>query len=86
VLKRYFPQAVVLVGRDVDCPLACDFLSKWPTLAAVQAAAPATLRKFYYAHHSRKEERIAERLELVKSAIALTTDLVVSNSGIVNER
>src|SRR4030095_4432266 len=67
VLKRYFPQAMVLVGHDVDRPLACDFLRKWPTLEAVQAAAPATLRQFYYAHHSRHEERIVERLGLVKS-------------------
>jgi hypothetical protein len=39
VLKRYYPQALVLVGFDVDTPLACDFLAKWPTLAAVQARA-----------------------------------------------
>ena len=83
VLKRYFPQALVLVGHDVDCPLACDFLSKWPTLAAVQAAAPATLRKFYYAHHSRNEERIVERLELVKSAIPLTEDQALMQAGVL---
>ena len=83
VLKRYFPQAVMLVGYDVDRPLACDFLSKWPTLTALQAAAPATLRKFYYAHHSRNEERIVERLELIKSAIPLTTDQALIQAGVL---
>jgi len=83
VLKRYFPQALVLVGHDVDTLLACDFLAKWSTLAAVQAAAPTTLRKFYYAHHSRNEERIVERLELVKSAIPLTNDQALIKAGML---
>jgi transposase len=83
VLKRYFPQALVLVGHDVDTLLACDFLAKWSTLAAVQAAAPTTLRKFYYAHRSRNEERIVERLELVKSAIPLTNDQALIQAGIL---
>jgi transposase len=83
VLKRYFPQALVLVGHDADCPLACDFLGKWPTLSAVQAAAPATLRKFYYAHRSRNEERIVERLELVKSAIPLTKDRAIIQASVL---
>jgi transposase len=83
VLKRYFPQAVALVGDDVDRPLACDFLSRWPTLAAAQAATPATLRKFYYSHGSRNEERIAERLQLVKSAISLTTDRALIQAGVL---
>jgi len=81
VLKRYYPQALVLVGSDVDTPLACDFLAKWPTLAAVQAAAPTTLRKFYYAHSCRSEKRILERLELANSAIPLTTDSALIQAG-----
>jgi transposase len=81
VLKRYFPQALVLVGQDVDTPLACDFLAKWPTLAAVQAAAPAQLRKFYYAHYCRQEERLALRLALAKSAIPLTNDAALIQAG-----
>jgi transposase len=83
VLKRYFPQAIALVGNDVDCPLAADFLRKWPTLTAVKAASPATLRKFYYAHHSRNEERITERLALVKSAIPLTEDTALIQAGVL---
>jgi len=81
LLKHYFPQALALVGHDVDTPLAGDFLAQWNTLAAGQAALPATLRKFYYAHHCRSEERIQERLALVKSAIPLTTDLALIQAG-----
>jgi transposase len=83
VLKRYFPQAITLVGCDVDTLLACDFLARWSSLAAVQRAAPATLRKFYYAHRCRQEERIVERLELVKSAIPLTDDPALVQAGIL---
>lgn len=81
VLKTYFPQALTLVGCDVDTPLAGDFLAKWSSLAAVQRATPAALRKFYYAHRCRQEERIAERLALVKSAIPLTNDAALIQAG-----
>jgi transposase len=81
VLKLYFPQALTLAGQDLDTPLACDFLSRWPTLQAVQQAAPATLRKFYYGHGCRSEERIGERLELVKSALPITTDPALLGAG-----
>jgi transposase len=83
VLKRYFPQAVALVGCDVDTLLACDFLSKWPTLAAVQRVAPSTLRKFYYAHRCRQEKRIAERLQLAQTAVPLTNDAALIQAGVL---
>jgi hypothetical protein len=44
LLKRYFPQAHEWVG-DVASVQACDFLTRWPTLAAVQCARPTTLRQ-----------------------------------------
>jgi transposase len=81
VLKTYFPQALTLVGCAVDTPLACDFLARWSSLAAVQRATPDALRKFYYAHRCRQEQRIAERLALVKSAIPLTNDAALIQAG-----
>ena len=36
-VKQYFPQALDWVGT-LDSRQACDFLRKWPTLAAVQRA------------------------------------------------
>lgn len=76
-LKTVFPQALELVGENLGSPMACDFLQKWPTLEAVQKVKPAVLRKFYYAHHSRSEELISRRLELVAKAKPLTTDSAI---------
>jgi transposase len=76
-LKGYYPQALQLVGADVGAPLARAFLRRWPTLAAVRGARPETLRRFYHGHHVRSAERIAERLALVRTAVALTDDAAV---------
>ena len=76
-LKGYYPQALALVGHDVGTPLACAFLRRWPTLSAVQQARPKTLRDFYHAHQVRSEERIEERMAVVRSAVALTADAAV---------
>lgn len=73
-LKSIFPQALELIGEDLSAPMATDFLQKWPTLQQLQKVKPAVLRKFYYAHNSRSEERIQQRLDLVQKAVALTSD------------
>jgi len=73
-LKAIFPQALKLLGEDLASRLATDFLKKWPTLQAVQKVKPAALRQFYYGHNSRSEELITARLDLVKNAVALTSD------------
>jgi transposase len=77
VLKEYFPQALTLIGGEVDSPLAGAFLRRWPTLASVQRARPDTLRRFYHAHRVRSRERIEERLALVATAVPLTDDAAV---------
>jgi transposase len=74
VLKLYFPQALLLVGKDLYSPLTCAFLAKWPTLANLQKASPQTLRKFCYAHGCRSERRIQQRLEVAAGAVPLTND------------
>jgi transposase len=76
-IKSYFPQALELAGEDLNSPMACAFLQKWPTLAALQQVKPAVLRKFYYAHHSRSEKLIAQRLQLQAQAQPLTTDAAI---------
>jgi transposase len=77
VLKGYFPQALLLTGQDIGAPLCLAFLRRWPTLAAVQRARPETLRRFYYTHQVRSAESIAQRLALVRTAVALTDDAAV---------
>ena len=76
-LKSYFPQALQLVGESLTTPMACAFLQKWPTLAAVQKAGPQRLRKFYYGQHSRAEDLIQQRLQLLAQTQPLTTDAAV---------
>ncbi len=77
VLKGYFPQALRLAGDDLTKPLALAFLRRFPELAAVQKARPATLAAFYRQHGSRSAERIAERLARAARARPLITDRAV---------
>lgn len=73
-LKSYYPQALPLVGEEIYSPLALDFLTRWPNLPALQRARPATVRRFYHAHNSRRADVIEKRLQLITTATALTTD------------
>ena len=45
-LKGYFPQALELIGDELQRPLALDFLQRWPDLASAQKARPATCAAF----------------------------------------
>lgn len=77
VLKSYFPQALTLAGDDLTKPLARAFLRRFPELAVLQKARPATLSAFYREHHGRSAERIAERLDLAARARPLIQDRAV---------
>ena len=76
LLKQYFPQALDWVG-DVHSIQGCDFLTRWPTLVAVQRARPSTVRQFYRAHNCRKADVITTRLAAIASAVPLTTDTAI---------
>lgn len=77
VLKRYYPQALSLAGGDLTKPMALAFLRRFPELAEVKKARPATLSAFYRQHNVRSAERIAERLALAAKARALIEDRAV---------
>ncbi len=72
-LKNYFPH-VLHWFQDKDTPIFCDFLSRWPTLKAVQLARRSTLESFFRDHHVRSPEVIARRLQAIRAALPLTTD------------
>ena len=72
-LKNYFPH-VLQWFQDKDTPIFCDFLSRWPTLKAVQLARRSTLESFFRDHHVRSPEVIARRIQAIKAALPLTTD------------
>jgi transposase len=82
-LKGYFPQALDWAGTDLTRPMALAFLTRWPTLAAVRRARPATLREFYRRHRCRSDARIAERLAAIAAATPLTTDPAVIDPGVL---
>lgn len=75
-LKAYFPQALTWLP-DLCTQLAGDFLRRWPTLAALQRARPATLAAFFRAHHSGHADLLARRLTEIKAATPLVTDEAV---------
>jgi len=80
LLKAYFPQALELCGEDLWRPLATAFLLKWPTLQTLQKARPATVKKFYYLQGSRSQQLIAQRMETIVRAVALTEEAAVLES------
>lgn len=73
-LKAFYPQALALCGDHLHAPLACAFLSKWPTLQELKAARPETIRRFYIAHSCRRPSVLEARLEFIAKAVALTDD------------
>jgi transposase len=81
-LKEYFPQALQLVGEDLFSELCCAFLMKWPSFEAVASARADTFRRFYYAQHSRSEQQIQQRQEVIAASRPLTTDGAVVEAGI----
>src|SRR2546428_3917395 len=72
-LKNSFPHVLQWL-QEKDTVLFGDFLSRWPTLKAVQLARRATLEGFFRAHHVRSADVIATRIQAIKSALARTTD------------
>jgi transposase len=75
-LKIYFPQIPRWFG-DVDIPLVCALLERWPTLEALQKARPDTLRSFFRKQHSRKEELIESRIKAIGEAMPALKDRAV---------
>src|ERR1700746_1482960 len=80
-LKVYFPLALPTLDNDTRTALAADLLLQWPTLDLLQKQSAHKLRKFFYAHNSRQEQKLLERLELIKAAKPLTRDPAVIESA-----
>src|SRR5215467_1261869 len=72
-LKIYFPQ-IPRWFEDVDSPLVCALLERWPTLEALQKIRPAALRSFFHKHHCRSEKVIASRIEAIAKAMPALKD------------
>jgi len=79
-LKMYFPQPLDWID-NIDAPLGCDFLERWPTLQQLQRAKPETVERFFREHNSRSETRIQERLEAIRTAVAAVQDTALLEAG-----
>ncbi len=80
-LKMYFPQALDWID-NIDSPLGCDFLERWPTLQQLQRARPDTLQAFFREHNSRSQARIEERLEGIARAVPAVQDAALLQAGV----
>jgi transposase len=75
-LKIYFPQ-IPQWFDDVDSPLVCALLQRWPTLQALQKVRSATLRNFFRQHHCRKQELIESRVKAIAAAMPALGDRAI---------
>ena len=73
LLKTYFPQALDWAG-DLRSLGACEFLSAWPTLEALQGARRSALRRFYHQHRRLSAEGRDQLFEQMDQARPLTQD------------
>lgn len=73
LLKTYFPQALDWAG-DLRSPTACEFLSTWPSLQALQGAGRSAWRRFYRRHRRLAAEELDQLLQAIAQARPLTQD------------
>jgi transposase len=79
-LKIVFPQLLAWFDSPHSA-LVGDLLLRWPTLEALQKAAPKTLRKFLERHNCRGEERLHKLLEQIRTALPATRDAALLAAG-----
>ena len=73
-LKEYYPQALAWAG-GLDSLQACDFLERWPNVAAARKVTLSQLTQFYRQHSSPfSSERIELRFAEIRAAVELTAD------------
>ena len=57
-LKVYFPLALQVLDNNSSTALAADLLLQWPTLDSLQKQSVHKLRKFFYGHNCRNEQKL----------------------------
>jgi transposase len=79
-LKLYYPQPLDWID-DIDAPLGCDLLQRWPTLQQLQRAHSQTLRRFFAQHNCRSAQRMDQRMQAIREATAAVHDPVLLEAG-----
>jgi transposase len=80
-LKQHFPQALGWFQDSLHSRATGALLRKWPSLAALQAARPADIRRLLKANGARGGERLETFLAELPQAQPLTTDAAVLSAG-----
>jgi len=73
-LKDYYPQALGLIGKYIYSPLSCAFLTKWPSLQALQKSRPSTVTQFYHTRNSRSTKLMEKRHQIIANSVPMCTD------------
>jgi transposase len=81
-LKIFFPQALEWAG-PLTKPMSWAFLLKWSSLPELQEARKNELLKFFYAHHVRRGDQIADLYERIRAAVPLVTDSAIVESAML---
>ena len=84
-LKLYFPQLLQWF-EDVDAPLPCALLERWPSLGELQRVHACALRKFFHEHNCRSEELIESRIQAISAAQSATRDAAVLEAAALKAR
>src|SRR3984893_4111547 len=85
-LKLFFPLALSILDNDLTTALAADFLLAWPNFDSLKKASVNKVRKFFYAHQSRSEPKIQERLKCIEAARPLTRDSAIIETSSIAVR
>jgi transposase len=83
-LKTYFPQGLEWAG-GLDTLQACEFLERWPSLAAVQSEEPEAIRTFYR-QHAHGKAWSEQKIEQIRSAVPLMRDQAVITAAVLMVR
>ena len=76
LLKGSFPQALEWAG-ELGTPRACEFLTHWPSLKALQQARRSQVRPFYIDHGWKDIASLESHLDRIHQAQPLTSDPAV---------
>lgn len=79
-LKLYFPQVLDWID-NIDGPMGCALLERWPSLQELKRANPSTLHRFFVGHNSRSEQRIQARIRAIYDAVPATDDEATLRAG-----
>ncbi len=86
LLKQYYPLFLRVCGEDLDAPMACQLLLKYPTFDALTHAEPDALRQFYISHGCWRPRVLNHRLELIRNAQPLTSDEAIIQPAIMEAK